>query len=263
MYKHSFDFGSTPIEIIAEERIKKNILDEIFKLIQFVRFDFNYKVHHSSAYELNDAAVDSPVKLSTEFIHYLKINITKTLFSEGQFNPFRAEENIEEAILVEGNQVIKKSPAFFDSTVLMLAFTLDQIAETLIANKLETFLISTRDLHFGFGDKSWEVKFEVEDEFEYEVELTNEAAGLDFNKNYLTQKPQSRDKFGIKDSEMIMKYCIFKTANAVTFKVISKILEKMTYKSDFQEFSTLNKIPVHIIDKDDNEVTIKPYLNWE
>ncbi len=260
MFKHNFDFGSSNLIIWSEKKIKDSYLDQIFKLLQFIKYDFNRNIHNSSAYRFNAANEGANVLLTPEFVFFLKRNIE--IATDSGLSPFydnnkKTIKNIDELVEIEDNLITKNKNIYFDTKVLLQAFVVDTIFDLLAGFKLKDFLISTHNYHRSNGNRSWKVSFTLEENQEFTTKLINQAIGLNFNDNYLKPNKQAT-KFASLDLPIVHKFSIFKAETAIETLILASGLKKIYLKSHFENYAHQNNSSFVIYDLDDNKHIFKP-----
>jgi hypothetical protein len=259
MYKHSFDFGSSNLSIVSKKVLKKQLLDQIFRFIQFVRYDVSHIIHNSSGYTLNTTEENTVCNLSKEFIYYLKFNFQKAKETDFAFYPFKPNKTkkleFEDIFTVEKNLVIKKVKIFFDSTILLQAFIMDQIFDLLKENEISDFIIDNQNYYRSDGFSEWPVTFKVENLPEFKRVLKEGSLSLNFNFN---KNLKPKYTFGSMSKLLKYKYAIYQTDTCVDSVLLNWELQKLSTEFDYKSFAHLNKIDLTVIDEHDNIVEFAP-----
>ncbi len=265
MVRYNFDLGTTPILITTRKQITQEILDSIFKLIQFVRFDFNHTIHNSSGNRLTNAKVGVPFLVSPEFIHYLNLNkenLTKN------FTPFlskkdntRANASGDDLFSIQEHTVVKKYDFNFNSQIILQPYILDLIYELLSDKGYKNFLIQTNSYYRADKNGSWKIKYEIEDDIEIPDSIENEASGIIYNT--INKKINPISGFANLDTNVTPSYAILKTESCVKCKVRAMDLFDVTTDSGFRMHSKNKQQEFIIIDSDLNKKFYSPnkFLN--
>lgn len=262
--KHNFDWGTTKISIQTPDVIEDEVLSQIFDLIQFIKFDFNSNIHHSSAYQFNETSKDVPINLSPEFIFFLKANFTEIQNTDGLFYPIsKISRKIFPSNLVNlnGNTVVKKEDFVFDAKYLILHFAVEQIEELLKKNDYKNYLISTNNFHVARGRKNWTISLDLDQHDEFIIEIQDEVGGIEFNRANSTDDYEST-KFASNDKKIRFQFVIFKTDGLIRHRIISNLISNFRFESEFKEFCSYNKLSMFVIDQNGEEHMYKPYANF-
>jgi len=254
MYKQSFDIGVTPLTITSEKKIKEKYLDQIFRLIQFVKYDFNHKIHNSSSYRLNDTKKEVYCPLSKEFIYFLKQNHKFSLETKELFNPFSIKNDddfpLEKILVYSKAYVVKKADFVFDSSLLLQQFLIDTVYDLLKAKKIKTFLVNTQNYFSASGKKEWNISMDIDSDVVFEASLKNAAIGLNFNKEFKEQKPE---KFGGITSTLNPKFIIFQSSTAIENKVYAEYLKNLKSENEYKHFAKKNNQKIIVFDLDNKK----------
>ncbi|MCA9381675.1 hypothetical protein KC678_05395 [Candidatus Dojkabacteria bacterium] len=254
MKRYSFDLGTTTLEILTNDLINSEDLDTVFKLIQFVRYDFNHIIHNSSAYRLNSAGIDTPVLVTPEFRHYLKINISEADKSKHDFMPFYRKNGVIEKnaisniIEIEDNIATKKSEILFKSNLLLQAYLIDLIFENIKSLKIKSFLLHTKNFARSFGTNSWDVTLEIESGENYTTKLINKSIGV----HNITQSEKRKipDTFANKDMGIEAVYTIVPSVTCIDSKIIASRISKIFTESALKRFAKENSQEFILVDSD-------------
>ncbi len=223
-------------------------------MIQFIKYDFNHSIHHSSAYILNDTPPGSAIFLSKEFAFYLKLNIK--LSSKNKISPFSIEnesingKSAKKIYDFDNTDVVKKSKVFFNSHTLIEAFVVDSVFEMLENNKCKGFLIATNNIYRANQGRKWNVDFEIENDLTFKKTIEDLTYTLHFNEAYKTQKKETV-RFATLDKVFEWKFALIKSNNAIESKIIMERLKDLTMYSEFKSFAHEKNLQFICVDKDD------------
>lgn len=256
MYKHTFDLGSTPLEVTTEKVINKNILDTIFELVQYIRYDFNHTIHNSSGYRFNTGKDSVPFLVSKEFTHYLKVN--RSLKSKF-FNPFyildgkkkKSFDSNFEFFHIEENTIIKDGEYFFNTQLLLESYLSDIIFDFLVDNNLKGFLLSTNNFYRSDKKKSWDILNNLEDhDIKINENIQNETVGVVFNNR--KDPKENIDIFGVSDHLIDVDLIILKEKSFINTKMKGLEILKIQTESGLNHYAKKHGINFKIVDSESN-----------
>ncbi|MCA9386464.1 hypothetical protein KC669_00350 [Candidatus Dojkabacteria bacterium] len=254
MKKYSFNLGTTTLEIITPSIIKESDLDVIFKLIQFIRYDFNHIIHNSSAYRLNSAGINVPVLVTPEFKHYLKTNIFECDKSDQKFLPFYKKhgkiekDSMINVLKIEENIVKKESDILFKSNLILQPYLIDLIFEKVKTLKIKSFLLSTKNYHRCFGSEIWDVSLEIEPQNNYTTKICNAAIGIHFIAT--NEEEDNKNFFANSDSFVNPLYAIMPSKTCIDSKISSLIIKTLRTESALKRFAKETKQSFILVDED-------------
>ena len=258
MIKYNFTLGTTPLTIQTTKKATTEILDQIFSLIQFFRFDFNHTIHNSSGYRFNDTKINIPFLTSKEFIQYLKINYD---YLSENFNPFFGDEHSKKKIpeLIFGTErhtIIKKNNVFFNTQILLQAFIIDVIFDLLLEKDFRDILINTSSFYKADNKRDWEIEFLIENNLSIKDSIRGETKAILYNSQ---KNPVNRPTgFANKDRVIKSEYIILKANSCVEARIDAFDIFKITTDSGFKAHAQDKKSNFIVIDSNLNKNFYKP-----
>lgn len=215
MLKHSFDIGTTTLNIVTEEALSQEIMDHIFEVVQFIRYDFSKNIHESSGYRFNISDINIPTPVTPEFLFYLKLNINEYNLTDSSFSPFIVTDKTDEKIMladyiaIEDNIVVKKKKIHFSTNTLLKPFIVDSITQILDLYEKKSFLLYTDNFYLAKGNKEWQLDIDSDFEGYIPKSLKNDSIGIFLNKFSNSEKKVPK-KFASQDEAFSPEWLIYK-----------------------------------------------------
>jgi hypothetical protein len=264
MNTYDFEFGTASIELHSKKDLKEQLLSELRKNVQFIRYDFNKNIHSSSAYRFNTAPVGSPFLVSIEFIDFLLANSEETEASEYVLVPFYSNSDsvinpIRSNFTVDNNTLIKHSEIFLDTGVLIQAYVVDFIFEKCLSENVKNFSVKSQSYARSNGKTDYEIAFSIEDDINFTAPTGNTAYCLHHNEE---ENPDNKiSRFANSDIGIDCVYVITNAPTCMRAKSLATILSKNRSVSQFKSASTNFKKDIFVIDSNLEIHSFTPFSN--
>ncbi len=260
MYIHNFDLGTTPLLIKNKKAIDSNALDTIFKLIQFIRFDFNHTIHNSSGYRLNDAKIGVPFLVTPEFVSYLKLNLSFLNKSFNPFNDIKETGTSNELVTIYDHTLVKNYSFSFNTQVLLQPYLVDTIFQFLKGKKVKNFLVQTNSFFRADNKDEWEIEYTFDEGESLEDAIKGEASAVIYNNS--KKEIPNLSGFANKDEVIKTAYAITKSESCIECKV--KALELFNFYTDsgLKIHAQKNRIDFLIVDNKFSKKFYSPNLTF-
>lgn len=252
MFRHTFDVGSDNLIIISSKRVTNELLDRIFKFIQFVRYDFNQNIHGSSGYNFNNAKADEVISVTNDFITYLNIFLEQVVDTNNKFFPFESNielgENIDILTLVtiNGNEVAKAVDLVADFNKLLKPFIVDFVFEILKKSDHSDLVVYFQDISRADEVANWKASFEVGNEKKISRNIQNASISMSYNPLNLN-KPKV---YGFNDNpaRIFPLFTILQSTTSIKSKVIGHVVGSMDSVNEIEKFIKTSKHDCLVID---------------
>lgn len=253
LYKQSINFTTQPLVIKTKKVLSHEVLMQISRFIQFVKYDFNMDIHNSSAYLFNASPLQTPTFTNYEFVYYLKKNIECAQLTNDKFNPFYTISNLSEEVSVteeveiEGEAVVKFSPIYFNTKPLLEAFVLDTTYDLLEKDDIREFVLETRHFTRVKSKKAIEVKYEIEDKNYYLSKIQHGTVYF----HYVEDKQRKFVTGHNIDSSVYLdpSVIVIESQEAINARIIAEMAEGLYTKKQFEDFAFKHRVRLVIYDK--------------
>lgn len=241
MYKTTFSYGVSPIEVFTEKKLKYQTADLLNTLISVLSKEINHTIYGSSAYRFNEAEKDTPILLHRDFIEFLKycLNINEDLAEEVKLFDKKLKLQASE------DSVVKNDHVTLDTSHFRKEFMFDLLKSLLVSHKITEFLISSNNLHLAHGVQSYEVILPFDDKF-FKTKIKNQS--IQINGNFMNREVEPPKKFASMDFVVNKSFAISTGISAADSKILFLNLLNYYYDSELKLYAEKYKSHFLMID---------------
>lgn len=255
LHKFTFPFATTFLVLSFAKKPEDSLIKDVAFVISAFQNELNNNYLNSSAYTLVKSQIGLPVRVTTEFMEFLKLNIDYYKKGYSNFRPFTSNgvqiDNVLDffSVIPADNTVVKKQDFKFDGTILAKYFVIEKVNEFLKEKQANNYLLSTDTVFSTRGRLIWNCSIAIEEDQSRKFPFKLKEGSAIFEPVTMSSKPLGT-KFGSREKELEFNAAIIFGQNPIELKLKSLELGDLKTEYMLKQYCDENAVRITIFTKD-------------